>query len=98
MNEHRKNNWMARRWDSGWVDGWLHGCLHVYVWTGGQPAPTATAYLLLLSTGATDLLMYLLQEPLSLLTGLLQFSLLLPQQSVLQSQHMYFFLQLSPIS
>lgn len=59
-----------------WVVTWV---FLFYTWTVGQSAPTASAYLLLLSTGVTDLLMGLLQELLQLLTGLLFFNLLLPQ-------------------
>ena len=88
-------------WDvGGSLDGWMNLYMGVCMFMFGQVGrlSPATAYLLLLSTGATDLLMDLLQEPLHLLTGLLQFSLLLPQQPVLQSQHMYLFFQLSPVS
>ena len=81
------------------MGGWMAPfCLSVYGWTDRQHAPTPSAYLMLLSTGVTDLLTELLQELLHLLTGFLQCNLLLPQLSLLGSQYMYGILQLGQFS
>ena len=71
------NNWVVvgGRLD-GWVDGYMAGWLAVYGWTSGQCDSAASAYPLLLSTGVTDRLTDLLQEPLHLLAGLLQRNLI----------------------
>ena len=83
-----------------WVTEWTVTWQCTWVWVcgqiGGQLAPAASAYLLLLCQEVTDLLKGLLTQPLCLLTGLLQEDLLLLQLSVVLSQHAHFFLHLCP--